>query len=50
MSLYEEGKRRNCLVLQDALSSIHISCNKWTSPNRLDIIGVVGHFTTEDNN
>lgn len=50
MSLYEEGKRRICLVLQDALSSIHISCDGWTSPNGLGIMGVVGHFTNEDGN
>lgn len=47
MSLYEEGQRRICLVLQDALSSIHISCDGWTAPNALGIFGIVGHFTNE---
>ncbi len=48
MSVYEEGQRRICLVLQDALSSIHISCDGWTSPNTLGIFGIVGHVTNEE--
>ena len=48
MSLYEEGQRRICLVLQDALSSIHISCDGWTGPNALGIFGIGGHFTDEE--
>ena len=48
MSLYEEGQRRICLVLQDALSSIHISFDGWTAPNALGIFGIFGHFTNEE--
>ncbi len=45
MSLYEEKQRRICLILQDALLSIHISCYCWTLPNTFEIFGIVGHFT-----
>ena len=48
MSLYQEGQRRICLVLQDALSSIHISCDGCIAPNSLGIFGIVGHFTDEE--
>ncbi len=48
MNLYEEGQRRICLVLQDGLSSIHISCDGWTPPNALGIFGIVGYFTNEE--
>ena len=48
MSLYEERQRRICLILQDALSSIHISCDGWTTSNALEIFGIVGHFTNEE--
>ncbi len=48
MSLYEEGQRRIYLVLQDALSSIHISYDVWTSPNDLEILGIVSHLTNEE--
>ena len=48
MSLHQEGQRRICLVLQDALSSIHILCDGWTTPNALGIFGIVGHFTNEE--
>ena len=48
MSLYEEGQRRICLVLQEALSSIHISCDGWTTPDAIGIFGIVGHFTDEE--
>ncbi|RKL11918.1 hypothetical protein BFJ70_g16357 [Fusarium oxysporum] len=34
--------------IQSAKSRIHISCDLWTSPNSLAILGVVGHYVTED--
>ncbi len=48
MDLYEEGQRQMCLVLQEALSSIHIAGDGWTAPNALGIFGIVGHFTNEE--
>ncbi len=36
------------MVLQDALSSIHILCDGWTSLNTLGIFEIVGHFTNEE--
>lgn len=48
MSLYEKGQRRIYLVLQEALSSIHISYNGWTTPNTIGIFGIVGHFTDKE--
>ena len=34
--------------LLNALSKIHISCDLWTSPNSLAILGIVAHFITEN--
>lgn len=33
--------------IQSAKSRIHVSCDLWTSPNSLDILGVVAHYVTE---
>jgi hypothetical protein len=35
-------------VVQAALSHIHISLDIWTSPNRLLLLAICGHFTTYD--
>ncbi len=48
MELYAEGKRRVSFMLQAALSSIHITCDGWTTPNLLGAWGVVSHFTSEE--
>lgn len=48
MDLFTEGKRWISLMLQSALSSIHITCDAWTTPNQLGAWGIVGHFTSED--
>ena len=45
--LYEEGKRRVRLILTSAITSIHITCDGWSSPNYLSLLGVVGHFVDE---
>ncbi len=34
--------------LQSALSPIHITCDLWTSGNRLGLMGMVAHFVDED--
>ena len=36
------------LILQAAPSSIHITCNAWTTPNHIGVWGIVGHFTSEE--
>ena len=35
-------------IIQAAKSRIHISCDLWTSPNCLAILGIVSHYVTED--
>ena len=34
--------------LYSALTDIHISCDLWTSPNCLLILGLVGHYISKD--
>jgi hypothetical protein len=34
--------------LHSARTDIHISCDLWTSPNCLPILGVVAHYISED--
>jgi hAT family C-terminal dimerisation region len=34
--------------LQSALSLVHITCDLWTSGNRLGLMGIVAHFVDED--
>lgn len=46
-ALFQEGKQRLRHILATALSDIHITCDMWTSPNHLGLLGVVGHFTSE---
>lgn len=48
MELYQEGKQRVALILQAALSSIHITCDSWTTPNHIGAWGLVSHFTSEE--
>ena len=35
-------------IIQSARSLIHISCDLWTSPNSLAILGIIAHFINED--
>ncbi|TVY74496.1 Zinc finger BED domain-containing protein RICESLEEPER 2 [Fusarium oxysporum f. sp. cubense] len=44
-ALYKERVKQR---IQSAKSRIHISCDLWTSPNSLAILGVVAHYVTED--
>ena len=48
MDLFTEGKWRISLMLQSALSSIHITFDAWITPKHLGAWGIVGHFTSED--
>jgi hypothetical protein len=48
MRQYEDQKDKVKQRIQSAKSRIHISCDLWTSPNSLAILGVVGHYVTED--
>ena len=34
--------------LHSACTDIHISCDLWTSPNCLPILGFIGHYISED--
>jgi hypothetical protein len=45
---YGTQKERLKQRIQSAKSRIHISCDLWTSPNSLAILGVVAHYVTED--
>ena len=44
MILYEEGKRRLRHKLGAAITSIHITCDVWSSSNHLGFLGFVAHF------
>jgi hypothetical protein len=48
MRQYEGQKEKVKQRIQSAKSKIHISCDLWTSPNSLAILGVVAHYVTED--
>jgi len=48
MRQFEDQKAKVKQRIQSAKSKIHISCDLWTSPNSLAILGVVAHFVTED--
>ncbi len=48
MELYAKGKWRVSFILQAALSSIHITCDAWTTPNQLGACGVVSNFSSEE--
>ena len=47
MELYEQGKQNVRNNLRAAISEIHITCDLWTSPNHLPILGINAHFTSE---
>lgn len=34
--------------LQSALSPIHLTCDLWTSGNRLGLMGIIAHCVDED--
>jgi hypothetical protein len=36
------------VLLQRSKTKIHISCNLWSSPNSLAILGVVAYYITRD--
>ena len=48
LTLFDEGKKRIQHILQSALSDIHFTCDLWTSPNYLGLLGITAHFTAED--
>ncbi|KAH7471723.1 hypothetical protein FOMA001_g13235 [Fusarium oxysporum f. sp. matthiolae] len=48
MRQYEDQKEKVKQRMQSAKSRIHISCDLWTSPNSLAILGIVAHYVTED--
>lgn len=48
LRLLERRKKRICHILQGAISSVHYTCDAWTPPNHLDLLGVVPHLTGED--
>ena len=47
MLLFQEGQQRLRYLLQSAASSIHLTCDAWTSSNSLALLGVVSHFVDE---
>jgi hypothetical protein len=48
MRQYEGQKEKVKQRIQSAKSRIHISCDLWTSPNSLAVLGIVAHYVTED--
>jgi hypothetical protein len=48
---YEDIKEQHIkLVLRKARTKIHISCDLWTSPNSLAILGITAQFINESGN
>jgi hypothetical protein len=45
---YNEKKLEAQHALQTSISSIHFSCDAWTSPANLGILGIMAHFVSED--
>ena len=45
---YNEGRKRMRQLLSLAISDIHITCDAWTSSNKLAFLGVVAHFVDEN--
>ena len=45
--LFNEGKERLRHILITALSDIHLTYDIWTSPNYLELLTVIRHFTSE---
>ena len=48
MRQYQAQKEKIKQGIQSTKSRIHISCDLWTSPNTLAILGIVAHYVTED--
>jgi hypothetical protein len=49
LNQYTIEKERIKLRLYSARYKIHISCDIWTSPNTLPVLGVVAHYISDDN-
>ena len=45
---YKGRKETMKAKIQSARSKIHISCDVWTSPNSLAILGVIAHYIDEE--
>ena len=45
---FKDQKERIKQRIHSARSVIHISCDLWTSPNDLAILGVIAHYIAED--
>jgi hypothetical protein len=48
MRQFEDQKDQMKLKIQSAQSKIHVSCDLWTSPNSLAILGIIAHFIDEE--
>ncbi|KAG6995755.1 hypothetical protein G7Y79_00042g078600 [Physcia stellaris] len=48
LELYKEDQKRVRYILHNAMSDIHITCDAWSSPNHLNLYGIVSHFVNED--
>ncbi len=48
MRQFADQKLKMKEVLLAARSRIHISCDLWTSPNSLAILGIIAHFVDKD--
>jgi len=45
---FQDRKGDMAQQIQSARSKIHISCDLWTSPNSLAILGIIAHFINEN--
>ena len=48
MKLYNNTKDQVGCQLREAISDIHFTCDLWTSPNHLALLGINAYFTSEN--
>jgi hypothetical protein len=50
MRCYENERNQVIGRVQSALSKIHFTVDLWTSPNKLPLLGIIGHYIAESGN
>lgn len=48
MRCYDNERNQVIARVQSALSKIHFTVDLWTSPNKLPLVGIIGHYITEN--
>jgi hypothetical protein len=50
MRCYENERNQVIGLVQSAVSNIHFTVDLWTSPNKLPLLGIIGHYIAENGN